>query len=162
MSQRMVDASPLVFLAKLDRLELLLLGVQEVLVPSVVLVEIHAKRDVATERVEGCLGTWLRECPLTRPELLRLLPDLGEGEKEVIAQALQEKIVSVVLDDLDARRVARRMGLDPVGTVGLLLAAKKRAMLPSLKEELERLKALGFRASDALTDQALHEAGEIV
>lgn len=160
MSRRMVNASPLVFLAKLDRLELLLLGVQEVLVPSVVLAEVRAKRDVATERVEGCLHAWLKECPLTRPELLRLLPDLGEGEKEVIAQALQEKIVSVVLDDLDARRIARRMGLDPIGTIGLLLAAKKRALLPSLKQELEHLRVLGFRASEALTDQALREAGE--
>lgn len=160
MSQRITNASPLLFLAQLDRGELLCLGVQEVFVPSIVLGEICAKGDLAAERIKGYLGRGLRECLLTRPELLHLLPDLGEGEKEVIAQALQEKIVSVVLDDLDARRVARRMGLDPVGTVGLLLAAKKQNLIPSLKHELERLKVLGFWVSDVLAEQALREAGE--
>lgn len=160
MSLRVANASPLLFLAKLERLELLRLGVEAVLVPSGVLAEIRAKRDAATKQVELSLGSWLKECPLTRPDLLRLLPDLGEGEKEVIAQALQENVVSVSLDDLDARRVARRLRLEPIGTVGLLLAAKKRAMLPSLKPELERLQTLGFWVSDILMDQSLREAGE--
>ncbi len=71
--------------------------------------------------------------------MLPIVPDLGAGEREVIAQALQEDITSVVLDDLDAWRVSRRLGLEPVGTVGLLLAAKKRSLLPSLEEEIKRL-----------------------
>ncbi len=160
MSRRLVNASPLIFLAKLGRLELLRLGAQEVLVPSGVLEEVRAKPDVGAELIERYLGTWLKVCHLTRREVLRFLPDLGEGEKEVIAQALQEDIVSIALDDLDARRVARRMGLEPIGTVGLLLAARKRSMLPSLKQELEHLKALGFWVSDSLYSLALQEAGE--
>ena len=125
MRRRLVDASPLIYLARLGRLELLLLGVEEVLVPAVVLAEVRAKRDHSTEQVEQRLDSWLKICERTQADVLRFLPDLGAGEREVMAQALQEGIVSVVLDDLDARRVARRLGLEPVGTVGLLLAAKK-------------------------------------
>jgi predicted nucleic acid-binding protein len=160
-TRRLTNASPLVFLAKLDRLDLLCLGVQEVLVPSAVLEEVRAKRDDAAQQAEARLTEWLRECPLTRPELLQLLPDLGAGEREVLAQALQESILSVALDDLDARRTARRVGLEPIGTVGLLLAARKRGMLPSLTQEMERLGTLGFRISAALSERALREAGEL-
>ncbi len=160
MTRRLTDASPLVFLAKLGRLELLTLGAEEVLVPSAVLGEIRAKPDDAAKQVNRHLDLWLKECSWTQPQLLRLLPDLGAGEAEVLAQALQEGIVSVALDDLDARRTARRLGLRPIGTLGLLLAARKRGLLPSLKQEVERLEAHGFHASAELRVLVLREAGE--
>ena len=69
--------------------------------------------------------------------------------------------MSVVLDDLDARRVARRLGLEPVGTVGLLLVAKKRSLLPSLEEEIKHLRRYGFWVSETLVHQVLEEAGEV-
>lgn len=160
MTKRITNTSPLILLAKLDRLDLLRLGVDKVLVPSAVFKEIGAKGDVATKRVEAYRGVWLEECKVTRPELARLLPDLGEGEVEVIVQAMQENIVDVCLDDQDARRIARRVGLQPIGTVGLLIAAKKRGLIPSLRAELDKLRAFGFWASERLVEQALREAGE--
>jgi predicted nucleic acid-binding protein len=63
------------------------------------------------------------------------------------------------LDDLDARRVARRLSLEPIGTVGLLLAAKKRGLIVSLKAELDQLKEMGFWISMQLRVEALKEAG---
>ncbi|MBM3216956.1 DUF3368 domain-containing protein [Candidatus Poribacteria bacterium] len=161
MNRRITDASPLLFLAKLERLELLLLGVEQVLVPSAALHEVRAKHDEAAARVERVLMVWLAECPVTRPELIELLYDLGAGEREVVAQARQEGVVSVAMDDLAARRTARRVGLEPIGTVGLLLAARKRRLIPSLRDELDALAQLGFRASGALVAAALREAGEI-
>ena len=161
MRRRLVDASPLIYLARLGHLELLLLGVDEVLVPAMVLVEVRAKRDHSTEQVEQYLDSWLKICDRTQADVLRFVPDLGAGEREVMAQALQEGIVSVVLDDLDARRVSRRLGLEPVGTVGLLLAAKKRSLLPSLEDEIKRLRQYGFWISETLVHQVLEEAGEV-
>lgn len=69
-------------------------------------------------------------------------------------------MTSVVLDDLDARRVARRLGLEPIGTVGLLLAAKKRGIILSLKAELDRLQKMAFWISAQLRAEVLKEAGE--
>jgi predicted nucleic acid-binding protein len=160
MRARVVDAGPLLFLARLGRLDLLLLGADQIYVPVAVLAEIRQKPDPALEPIQAMLGTWLAECSLTDPELLKLLPDLGAGEREVIVQALERKVTSVVLDDLDARRVARRLGLEPIGTVGLLLAAKKRGIILSLKGELDRLAGMGFWISRALRAEALKEAGE--
>ena len=161
MRRRLVDAAPLIYLARLGHLELLLLGVDEVLVPTVVLAEIRAKRDYSTQQVEQYLDSWLEICGRTQADMLRFIPDLGAGEREVMAQALQEGIMSVVLDDLDARRVSRRVGLEPVGTVGLLLPAKKRSLLPSLEDEIKRLRQYGFWISETLVHQVLEEAGEV-
>lgn len=160
MRERLVDAGPLLFLARLGRLELLLLGADQIYVPTAVLTEIRQKSDPALEPIHAVLKTWLSECTLTNPDLLKLLPDLGTGEKEVILQALERKVASLVLDDLDARRVARRLSLEPIGTVGLLLAAKKRGLIVSLKAELDRLKEMGFWISVQLRVEALKEAGE--
>lgn len=160
MRARVVDAGPLLFLARLGRLELLLSGADQVFVPMAVLAEIRQKPDPALESIQTVLGTWLAECSLTSPKLLKLLPDLGAGEREVIIQALEQKVTSVVMDDLDARRVARRLGSEPIGTVGLLLAGKKRGIVLSLKAELDRLAGMGFRISQALLAEALKEAGE--
>jgi predicted nucleic acid-binding protein len=160
MRARVLDAGPLLFLARLGRLDLLLLGADQIYVPVAVLAEIRRKPDPALEPIQAVLKTWLTECPLINPDLLKLLPDLGAGEREVIIQALERKVTSVVMDDLDARRVARRLGLEPIGTVGLLLAAKKRGIILSLKAELDRLAGMGFWISQALRTEALKEAGE--
>ena len=66
----------------------------------------------------------------------------------------------VLLDDLDARRFARRIGLKPVGTLGLLLAARLRGEIPSVRAEIDHLRALGFRAAPKLIKAILQEAKE--
>ena len=66
----------------------------------------------------------------------------------------------VIMDDLDGRRFARRLGLVPVGTLGLLLAARLRGEVASLRVEIERLRASGFRMSSGLIDAVLRGAGE--
>jgi predicted nucleic acid-binding protein len=82
------------------------------------------------------------------------------GEAEVIVLARELDADRVVLDDLDARRFARRVGLEIAGTVGLLLAARKRGELASLRAEIERLELLGFRISPVLAEAVLRAAGE--
>lgn len=66
----------------------------------------------------------------------------------------------LVLDDLDARRYAHKLGLPIVGTVGLLLAAKLRGEIAPLRPKLERLVNLGFRIHQQLIDKVLRAAGE--
>ncbi|MEJ5310364.1 MAG: DUF3368 domain-containing protein [Anaerolineae bacterium] len=89
-----------------------------------------------------------------------LLADLDWGEAEAIVLAKTFKADYVLLDDLDARRFARRAGLKPVGTLGILLAARLRGEIPLIRLEIDRLQALGFRASTELIKAVLQEAGE--
>ena len=86
------------------------------------------------------------------------MADLGSGEAEVIQLARERATTQVVLDDLDARRYARRVGLEPVGTLGLLLAARLRGEIHSLRAEIVRLRQVGFYITDALIEAVLKAA----
>jgi predicted nucleic acid-binding protein len=87
-----------------------------------------------------------------------LQADLDQGEAEVIALAKEVHTDRIVMDDLDARRLARRVGFELVGTLGLLLAAHLRGEIPSVREEIERLVDFGFRAASSLVEAVLKGA----
>ncbi len=158
---RIVNTAPLIFLGKLDRLDLLRMGVDSVIVPTTVLLELQAVKDEATEAVDIALNDWLQQMSCTLPALLELITQsIDPGEAEVLALAREFGTPHVVLDDLDARRYARRMGLQPIGTLGLLLAAKKIGELGAVLPEIESLRSAGFRASEELVRRVLQEAGE--
>ncbi|HPD41154.1 MAG TPA: DUF3368 domain-containing protein [Anaerolineae bacterium] len=161
MSLWVVDASPLIFLAKLERLDLLRQAAGSVCLPQAVADEIRAKPDMATQLLEQALQTWIEVRVVdNRMAVDLLLAELDLGEAEVIVLAKILNAEYVVMDDLDARRFARRVGLRPIGTLGLLLAARLRGEIPSLQAEIQRLEKFGFRASSALKAQILRAAGE--
>lgn len=158
---RIVNTAPLIFLSKLGRLELLRQGAATIFVPPTVLGELRSVPDVATAAVESVLGDWLIERACAQLALLEVVrQSIDPGEAEVIALALELGADDVVLDDLDARRFARRSGLQSIGTLGLLLAAKEKGLIDSLRDEIDKLRSVGFRASDALISTILASAGE--
>lgn len=161
MTSWVVDASPLIFLAKLDHLDLLRRGADVVYVPRAVRAEVRAKPDTATQAIERACQAWLSVRQVSDRQAVEIVQaDLDLGEAEVIALAREIGADRVVMDDLDARRFARRLGLEMVGTVGLLLAARLRGELPSLQQEIERLETLGFRVAPSLAEAVLRVAGE--
>ncbi|MES1244977.1 MAG: DUF3368 domain-containing protein [Acidobacteriota bacterium] len=161
MSLWVVDTSPLIFLAKLDRLDLLQSGADHVVAPQAVLREVREQPDSASEEIEAATKSWLSVGTVQNQRLVDvLMADLGPGESEVIALALETDAERVVIDDLDARRFSHRVGLSPIGTLGLLLAARLRREIPSLRAELDRLRQAGFRVSPTLALELLRAAGE--
>jgi predicted nucleic acid-binding protein len=155
MSLWVVDASPLIFLAKLDRLPALERAADAILVPEAVVAEIQALRDAATSALEEAMHGWLvRVSGASAPE------ESTRGETAVIELALARDADRVVLDDSLARRRARARGLSVIGTIGILLAAKSRGDLPLVAPEIEKLQAMGFWVSRPLIQSALAKAGE--
>ncbi|MCO6450376.1 MAG: DUF3368 domain-containing protein [Caldilineales bacterium] len=156
---RVVNTAPLIFLSKLNHLELLRQGCESVFVPPMVLKELRAAPDDATAAVELALQEWLieRQCE-DSAQVSVISQVLDAGEAEVIA--LELGTTDVVLDDLDARRFARRNGLFPIGTLGLLLAAKRNNLIPAIRSEIEALAQAGFRATESLVAQILSAADE--
>ncbi len=157
---RVVNTAPLIFLSKIKRLELLRIGADMVYAPAAVLNELKAVQDEALKAVQELLGTWLLEKTCSQPNLLTITRQaLDAGEAEVVALALELGTNDVVLDDLDARRFARRSGLQPIGTLGLLLAAKRAGIIQAISPEIDMLRKAGFHASNALVTRILEEAG---
>ena len=163
MTTWVADAGPLIFLAKLDRLNLLQSAAEAIYIPTVVLSEIQTKADEATRKIEATAKHWLLTRSVAGVDAVELLQaDLGRGEAEVITLAREIQADRVLLDDLDARRFARRVGLVPIGTLGLLLSARLKGEPIILQAEIERLQTHGFWVSERLAAEILKAAGENV
>ena len=154
------NTSPLQYLYQLDLLDLLPTLYGEVLVPIGVVKEIAAGRSlgVALPDIESI--PWLRVREVQTPALLSLVPDLGAGEREVLALALERPSPLVVLDDALARRFAEKLGMALTGTLGLLLRAKQMGRIDRVQPYLASLESLNFRLDDRTRLNILKLAGE--
>ena len=85
---------------------------------------------------------------------------IGAGESEAIALALEMGNLPALLDDKKARRIAKQLDLPVIGTLGLLLKAKKQGVIPAIKPILAALEKVDFRVSTRLRDRALELADE--
>lgn len=89
-----------------------------------------------------------------------LVPGLGTGEQEAISLAVESRAAWLVLDDQAARQVARTIGLPVIGTLGILLAAKRRGLAPAVGPYLARLGSAGFFMRRELLERVLRLANE--
>jgi len=81
--------------------------------------------------------------------------DLGPGESSVLTWALHRPGTAVIIDDLAARRCARALGIPLTGTLGVVLRAHRRGLVPDSRAVIERLRSAGMWLSDAAVEQAL-------
>jgi len=70
---------------------------------------------------------------------------LGSGESSAIALALETENSLVILDDKDARHYAEFLGLDIIGTVGLLRLGYKKGIVPDIDDVISKLRNIKFR-----------------
>jgi predicted nucleic acid-binding protein len=89
---------------------------------------------------------------------LKLLVDPGEAS--AIALAKEVEIDYLVTDDLQARKLAAKLGLTIIGTLGILLKAKQTGLITLLKPVLEQIEKTNFRTTTLLIDTILRDAGE--
>jgi predicted nucleic acid-binding protein len=126
-----VNATPLIALALLDRLELLRQMFDEVLVPAAVYEEVVVKGAgrPGAAAVEG--ADWLRMVsPDAASTIEPMLLGLDAGEMDVLLLAREQRPDWVLIDERLGRSVARAMGLPVKGTLGVLLAAVLAGFLP--------------------------------
>ena len=154
------NTSPLFYLHRLRCLDLLQKLYQGVIIPEAVVEELKAGRDKGEDAPDTADYEWIAVRPVRVPELVRLITDLGAGEAQVLALALEEPNSLVILDDRLARQVATLQNLRITGTVGVLLKAKQGGHIPAVTPLLQRLLQLDFRLSDAVRTSILKLAQE--
>jgi predicted nucleic acid-binding protein len=123
------NAGPLIHLARISKLKLLRELFGEVVIP-------HAVREEVVERgkekgkadafliEEGIKEGWIVTVEDIGMREIAESAGIEEAEAIVIAQA-REKSCPVLLDDLAARRFAIGLGLEVVGSVGVLIKSTK-------------------------------------
>ena len=103
----------------------------------------------------------VREPTTVRPDLASNAA-LDPGERAAIALALEVHPDAVLVDETAGRRVAKGLGLRPVGLLGILLEGKRRGLIPAVTPLLEALdQRAHFRIHDDLRSFILREAGEL-
>jgi predicted nucleic acid-binding protein len=144
-----LNTSPIIFLSKINCLSLLVDCANEVFTPTAVVTELHdyslpgfinvqSLSVVGASYVQGALG------------------QLHQGELEAIVLAREVIADYVVLDDLLARRKAQRLGLNVIGTIGLLLLLEKRKLLAS-EQAWQKIEELTKQHGMYLSPQLLQQ-----
>ncbi len=159
------DAGPLIGLGRIDRLSLLTSLCGSVLVPEIVLAELCLDSDRPGTRVlsSAHAAGAIQPRPLAQsddPEHGRLCLSLDRGEASAILLAEQTRCRFLLIDEHRGREIARRRRLPVVGLAGVLLAAKRSALLDRVAPVLTELSRQGYRLADGLVTEVLRLAGE--
>lgn len=155
-----VNASPLIFLARGGHIGLLHEFARQIYLPSAVAKEIRRRgtSDAAAQAIEN--ETWIQiiESPPIPPAIV--LWGLGPGESAVLTETLSRQGAHAVIDDLAARRCAASLGLKVNGTLGLVLLAKQSGRIAAARPVMEDLIRGGMFLSRLVLDRALALVGE--
>lgn len=159
------NSSALIALSTVSQLDLLHQRFpQGILIPQAVWDEVVSTGSGLPGAKEVETASWITVCAITNTRLCSLLrAELDIGEAEAIVLGVEQAANVMVLDEKDARRVAQRLGLNVLGTVGLLIWAKRQGLISCLREQLDLLKTRkSFRLSSLVYAQALQSVGEIL
>lgn len=156
------NASPLISLARLDRLALLPALFGEVHIAAEVYQEvaIAGAGRPAAQAVQA--AAWLRVQPSPDPVKLaewQARHPLGTGELATILLAESMSANLVVIDERAARRLADRHGLKVIGCVGILEAGHRRELVPDLRAVYARMPAAGIRVHPEILNRSLAAFG---
>jgi len=155
-----VNSSPIISLCEIGRIYLLEELCDEIVIPSGVLDEINAGSDDDSAKLwlNSHGMKYVRNTGNVNPAISAW--DIGKGETEVINRAYGSSDYTVILDDRAARNCALSLNIRVLGTVGIIVLAKKEQKIREAAPLLFQLVQNGFRISDSLIHSALQLTGE--
>lgn len=148
------DTSPMINLAAIGRLELLPALFGKVIIPEKVFEEIVVAGQGLRGAEEIRTASWVEVKAVSNKQKVNsLFPKIHAGEAE--------DADVVILDDADARAVAESLGVEFTGLLGILLRAKKSALITAIRPVMDDLlNQTSFRISKSVYTQILLLAGE--
>jgi len=151
------NASPLIVLLKINKLSILKELFRKIIISVAVYNEITTKEP--DKLIFDKIG-WIKTRSVTNIEMTALLEkliDRGEAEAIVLAKELK---VTLLIDDAKARKYAKLLNIEVMGTLGLLKKAKKSGLIQSVRKVIEDMLAEGYYIEDKLVRKILKDVGE--
>lgn len=143
------DTSCLIIYDKINRLEILQHTFADLIVTD----------EVAEEF--GELPDWITIRQLAnKNRYLELVKDLGKGEASSITLALEFEDSLLIIDERKGRKVAEGLKIEIIGSLGVLIKAKDKGVIKSVKEFLDLIDKNNFRISESIKEKVLKKAGE--
>ena len=153
------DAGPLIAFARLHQLGLLPQIFKRVLVTDIVFAECAGRSDFPESALiqEAVTRKQLELC--TSPDFSAFAQKIDAGEASAIAVAI-ECGCGVLMDDKAGRRMATNASVPVIGTVGVLVLAKRKGLVPLVMPLLKNLATSGYFLSAEIIAAALTASGE--
>lgn len=157
------NATPLINFAVINRLDVLQAIFGQILIPQAVYDETTGLGFPGSQAVLQAIASgWLQVRPVSTMASA-IPPELDDGEREAIALALETGEQRILLDEREARQIAQSLGLQVIGTLGILLLAKNQQIIPQVQPLLDAMiDRAQYWVSAALYQQVLRQAGEVV
>jgi len=154
-----VNASPLILLSRVDRLDLIERLARQILIPNAVIDEVRAGQQ--KDRAAATALAWAGRYRVEDIAIVASIEhwDLGLGESQVIAHCVRGSRWAVI-DDRAARRCAAAQKVPVIGTLGVVLRAKKNQQIESARPLVKKLMAAGMFLDDEFADRVLASIGE--
>lgn len=154
-----LNASPLILYARVGRLDIIEQLAPGIIVPFSVLEEVKAgmHKDSTAEDAVNWATQFERSDISVPPTVERW--DLGAGESQVISFCVQGGRWAV-LDDRMARRCIGAHGLQMIGSLGMILRAKRFGVIESARPWAYKLRENGMFVDSELVERSLVAVGE--
>ena len=144
------DTSCFIILNKINELELLRKTFEQIVTTPEILEEFGEK-----------LPSWVKIESVTDKEKQKALEmQIDRDEASALSFALEIQNCTLNLYDYKARKLAENLKLVYTGTIGIIIRAKTKNIIPSIIPILEKIKKTDFRLPKDIETLALIEAGE--
>ncbi|MEB3779072.1 MAG: DUF3368 domain-containing protein [Desulfurococcales archaeon] len=154
------NSSVIIALAGICHLDLLEKLFGKILVPEAVWREIAVEGKPGHEKIVR--ADFIHVGKAGNRRLVALLEEfVDSGEAEAIVLALERNADLLLIDDHDARDLAKKLGLQVMGTLGVIALAKYRGLIPKAKLIVDKLVESGFWISRKLLEEFLRELSEL-
>lgn len=153
------NSSVIIAFARICRLDLLERLFGKVVVPEAVWREVTVEGKPGREKI--LRAGFIRVEEVRDKRLASLLKGfIDEGEAEAITLALEVNADILLIDDRDARDLARKLKLQVMGTLGVVALAKYRGLIQEVKPIVDKLVETGFWIPKKILEEFLRELGE--
>lgn len=152
------DASALIALATCSGLEWLDSLFGQVVVPEEVYREVALTEKPQATRLRAYLQGKVRPIDMSTYIYLDAYADIGETQAMLLYKALNAHYL--LIDHKRGRKVAHLNQIKTIGSLGVLLQAKRTGLIAHIKPHLDQIEASDVYMAPSLITAVLHMAGE--
>lgn len=150
------DTTAISNLVRIGEIELLKVLFGKILLPKAVYDELLVLEERDINITSLLAKDWFEVTEVTDDDLYQELSlELDIGEVEAIALAIHKEANYLLIDEVKGRRIATEKAVPIIGTLGILLEAKRNRLITSVQHKMDDLKSIGFWINQSLYDRII-------